>query len=185
MSRLIGDFLDGVCTALCRTWATWQAQATMSEIVVQGPIAVGGRLRGPDWESLMLHHAPKAHEGEVRYSAAFAKVFGKHWGEYEATVKVPGLPWYPGLAMAVGAAPPTANLPAPLVGLSQVTTMLATKAQTEQLCAEFGEPGAHLHGEVFESVAYAFEQCFWTWQKTTKMTQVMGQGPASPLGGPV
>lgn len=185
MSKLIGDFLDGVCVAVCRAWATWQAQATMSGIVVNGPVAAGGRLSGPGWEQLILQHAPRAHEGEVRYSAAVAKVFGKSWALYEATVKVLGLPWYPSFVLAFGAAPPTANVPTPLATLAQVTTMLATRVQTEQLCAELGEPGANHHKEVFESLAHALEQCFSEWQKTTTVTRVMGQGPASPLGGPV
>ena len=185
ISELIGEFLDGICVAVCKAWSTWQSQATMSEIIVNGPIASGGRLSGPGWADVIRQHAPKAHAIQQRYSETIAKVLGQSWQQYEATVKMPSLPLFPSLAIVFGAAPPTPNLPTPIGTFVQVTQMLSTKAQTAKLCADFREPGAHHHAEIFESIAYAVEHSFLRWQSETQATKIVAKGPASPLGGPV
>lgn len=188
----IGGYIDQWCAAICGAWNQWQAAATLTGVIINGPTAVGGQVMGPPWTPMILAAAPKKTRMLRKYSRVIANVIGSAWPQFEATVKVPGLPWYPAFAAFPGPmAPPTPNTPVPFAALTQVPTSISRAVLKGQMVAQLGDPHGSFMGELFESLSTAFEQCYNTWKVSTQVTQVLGTGPvptfAPPFvpGGPV
>ena len=87
----------------------------MVGVVINGRHRVtGGQVVGPPLTPLILAQAPKGSPQELKYTNAIANVIGTAWLAYTATIKVPGLPWYPAFAAFPSpVAPPTPNVPMP------------------------------------------------------------------------
>src|SRR5687768_13267376 len=117
----IGSFLDGTCDAICSAWSQWQSLAAMTGVIVNALTATLGMVAGPPLQPLILAGAPKATPMEAKYSNVIATVVSTTWLQYTATIKVPGLPWYPAFVAFPGpVAPPTPNVPCPVAALTQV-----------------------------------------------------------------
>src|SRR5688572_27462126 len=89
----IGKFIDGICSAICSAWSTWQSAATMVGVMITGPVASVGQVVGPPWTPLILAQGPKETPMLMKYTNVVANVLGTAWLAYTATIKVPGLPW--------------------------------------------------------------------------------------------
>ena len=182
----IGDFLDGICSAICSAWSQWQSAATMAGIVVSGPMVTAGQLIGPPLMPLIMASAPKSSPMELKYSTAVATSVSNGWLAYTATVKMAGHAFYPAYsAVPTPVAPPMPNVPVPLSALLQVPTTIGTDALKMQKVGVLGDPTAPFHQELFEAVSYAFEQCYNTWKTSTMVTNVYavatGGTPVSPI----
>src|SRR3569832_1019528 len=94
----IGKFIDDTTSAICSAWSQWQTATTMVGVVINAVTAVGGQLVGPPLTPLLLASAPKNTPAEMKYSNVIANVIGTAWLSFTATVKIPGLPWYPAYA---------------------------------------------------------------------------------------
>jgi hypothetical protein len=181
----IGSFIDGICSAICSAWSTWQTAATMSGIVINAVTAAGGMLVGPPWTPLIMASAPKVGPSQLKYSNAVANVIGTAWQTFTATVKVPGLPWYPAFAAFPGPmAPPMPNVPVPFAALTQVPASISVAALKGQMVAQLGDPMAPFHAQLFESIADAFDKCYNTWKVSTQVTNVLGTGPIPTFAPP-
>jgi hypothetical protein len=122
---------------------------------------------------------------EAKYSNAIAQVIGTGWLSYTASIRVPGLPWYPAFAAFPGPmAPPTPNVPVPVAALTQVAVSVSKQALKGQMIGALADPEAFHHKELFESVADAFEKCFQIWQTATQVTNVLGTGPIPTFAPP-
>jgi hypothetical protein len=192
LTSKFGNFIDKTCEAICSTWSNWQSMATMSGVVVNAVTASLGVIAGPPWTPLILKDGAKANPSELKYTQVIANVLGTAWQTYTATIKVPGMPWYPLFAMVTSpVAPPTANVPTPIAALTQVTAALMPMTLKNQMVAQLGDPKAMYHKELFEAICDAFDKMFKAWQLSTMVTNVMGTGPvptfAPPYvpGGPV
>jgi hypothetical protein len=188
----IGEFIDGMCSAICSAWSTWQNAAALTGVVINGPTAMGGQIVGPPMTPLILKDAPKSTPMLLKYSNAIAQVIGMGWDTFIATVKVTGLPFFPSHVMVTAPiAPPVANVPHTFAQLFHLPTSIEPMLMKTQKIAQLGDPNAPFHEELFESIAHAFDQCFQVWKTTTMVTNVMGTGPvptfAPPYvpGGPV
>lgn len=176
-----GSFIDGICAAISAAWAKWQAAAKLVGVAINAATASGGKIEGPPLGELILGNAPKN-----PYSKTIADVLGTAWLAFTASVKVPSLLWYPAFAACpTPVAPPTANVPAPFAMLIQNPAPLMAATTKPQMVAKLADPRAPHHQPLFESIAYAFEQSYNQWKATTKVTNVIGTGPAPPTGGPV
>lgn len=181
----IGAFIDGTCDAICSAWSQWQSTATLVGVVIAGPVASVGQVVGPPLTPLILASAPKATPNEIKYSNAIANVIGTQWLAYTATIKVPGMPWYPAFAAFPGpVAPPTPNVPTPVVALTQTPTLVSTNVMKPQMVGMLADPMAPFHAELFESICDAFEKCHTTWTTTTMVTNVLGTGPIPTFAPP-
>lgn len=181
----IGAFLDGICSAICSAWGQWQSAATLTTVSITGPVAMGGMVVGPPWTPLIMASAPKASPQELKYSNAVASVLGTAWLSYTATIKVAGMPWYPMFAaLPSPVAPPTPNIPCPVMALVQVPASLAPPLLKTQMQAALADPMAPFHGQLFEAVADAFDKCFKIWQASTMVTNVLGTGPVPTFAPP-
>lgn len=180
-----GDFIDGICSAICSAWSQWQSMASMTGIMVNAVTASAGMVVGPPWMPLIMASAPKDSPMLLKYSNVVATVISNGWQQYQMTIKVPGLPWYPAFAAFPSpVAPPMPNVPAPLVALTQVTASISKNVLKSQMIAQLGDPGAPHHKELFDSICDAFEKCFQLWQPTTMVTNVLGTGPVPTFAPP-
>jgi hypothetical protein len=181
----IGKFIDGICSAICSAWSTWQSSSTLVGVVIMGPTASVGQIVGPPWTPLILATGPKETPMLLKYTNVVANVIGTGWLSFTATVKVPGLPWYPAFAaMPSPVAPPTPNIPCPFAALTQVPVSISASVLKAQMVGMLGDPLAPFHQQLFESIADAFEKCYNLWTVSTMVTNVLGTGPVPTFAPP-
>jgi hypothetical protein len=115
-----------------------------------------------------------------------ANVVGTAWLGYTATIKVPGMAWYPAFAAFPGPmAPPMPNVPCPVAALAQATVAVSMATMKSQMVGMLGDPQAPFHAELFEAICDAFEKCVQIWQTSTMVTNVLGTGPIPTFAPPV
>jgi hypothetical protein len=186
ISGKFSAYIDGICQAICSAWSQWQAAATLTGVIINAVVAAGGMVAGPPWFPLIMAGAPKSTPQELKYSNAIAQALGTGWLAYQATLKVPGLPWYPAFAAVPSpVAPPMPNVPVPVIALMQVTAAVSKNALKAQMIANLGDPQALHHQVLFDCIADAFEKCFQIWQISTQVTNVLGTGPVPTFAPPV
>ncbi len=186
LTREIGSYLDGICDAICSAWATWQSSAVLTGVLINAVIATLGQVVGPPITPLILAQGPKSKPNAARYTNIIANVIGNAWQVYTATIKVPGMPWYPAFAAVPSpVAPPMPNIPCPVVALTQVTVAVSASTMKPQMIGQLGDPTAQYAPEIFDAVTDAFEKCFTIWQTTTMVTNVLGTGPVPTFAPPV
>jgi hypothetical protein len=185
MSDKFTNFIDGICGAICSAWSQWQSTATLAGVIINGPTASMGQVVGPPLTPLIMASAPKATPQEIKYSSAVAQAIGTGWLSYTATIKVPGLPWYPAFAAFPGpVAPPTPNVPTPVITLTQATASVSKSVLKAQMIGALADPKAFHHQELFDSIADAFEKCLQVWQVSTQVMNVLGTGPIPTFAPP-
>jgi len=181
----VGSFIDGICSALCSAWSQWQSAASMTGIMVNAVTATMGQIVAPPLMPLIMASAPKATPMELKYSNVIATVIGNGWLSFTATVKIPGLPFYPAFAAFPGPlAPPMPNVPVPFAALTQVPVSISTNVLKMQMVGQLGDPQAPFHAELFEAIAHAFEQSYNLWKVSTMVTNVLGTGPIPTFAPP-
>lgn len=172
-----GEFIDGICSAICSAWSQWQSMSTMVGVVINAVTATGGNIVGPPWTPLIMMSAPKAGPNQLKYSTVVANVIGTAWLSFTQTVKVTGMPWYPAFAAFPGPlAPPTPNIPCPFGMLTQLPMSISMNALKGQMISQLADPQAPFHKELFESIADAFEKTYNIWKMSTMVTNVLGTG---------
>ncbi len=170
----VGRFIDDITGAISSAWAQWQATATMAGIVINAAVAVGGQIVGPPLTPLILASGPKNTPSAARYTNIIASVIGTAWQAFTATVKVPGLPWYPAyVAVPSPMAPPVPNTPVPFATLTQVPVSISAQVMKMQMIAQLGDPLAPFHKELFESICDAFEKSYNLWKVSCMVTNVL------------
>lgn len=173
----------------------WQLEARFRDILIQGPMAHGGRVVGPSLKALIkakMKSRGATEEAAERFAGSVAEAW-KHWHE---ALRVPGLPWYPAFASFPGAkAVPTPNVPTPLAALANPQApQLLPPALKGRILAALGalaqQPGA---AQAAEQFAQFFGTRFVAWQAAVMLTGVIGSGtvpsyrppfvPAGPVVG--
>lgn len=174
-----GEFIDGICEAICFAWQQWQSMVTMTGIIVNAVTAAGGQLVGPPLGPLILSHpqCPIRTPMQLKYAKALADVINLSWTAYTATIKLPGLPLFPAFAAFPGPlAPPMPSVPVPFMSLVSVPVAVKMMTMKPQAIGMFADPMAPYHKELFESVLDAFEKCHTIWSASTMVTNIMGTG---------
>jgi len=185
ISDLFAAYIDGICGAICSAWSQWQSLASLTGVVIMGPVATLGQVVGPPWMPLIMASAPKASPQELRYSTAIAQAIDLGWTAYQASIKVPGLPWYPAFAAFPGpVTPPMPNVPTPLMALTQVPVSVSKMVLKGAMIGNLGDPMALHHMQLFDAIADAFDKCFKVWQASTQVTNVLGFGPVPTFAPP-
>lgn len=179
-------YIDGICDAICSAWSTFQSSATIVGVVINAVTATGGQLVGPPLTPLILAQGPKSSPAELKFTKTIATVIGTQFLQWTSGVKVTGLPWYPAFAAFPSpVAPPTPNVPVPLVAIGSATmsTMEASLLKS-QMVAQHGDPQAQHHQELFDCIAQAVGTVFKTWLASTQVTNVLGFGPVPTFAPP-
>jgi hypothetical protein len=159
----------------------------MVGVVIVGPVATGGQIMPVPWLPTIVGSAPSSSPQELKYSQAVAMTISNAWLAFTATLKIPGLPLYPAWALVPAPSlPPTPNqVPCAfslLSGAAEPPT-LSTQTLKGQMVAALGDPQAPFHKELFESISFAFEQCYNVWMGTTMLNNIIGAGvgPGTPI----
>ena len=111
----------------------WKLQATLTGVVINSVTASGGILNGPPLEPLIVNSpqlaARMVSKPERKLISAIASAIGTSWSAFCASVRVPGLPWYPAFAAFPGpVAPPMPNVPSPMFTLTHVRGLISPGA---------------------------------------------------------
>ncbi len=189
-----GEFIDGICSALCSAWSQWQQTATMAGFVVTGPMVMGGIIPPVPWMPLIMASAPKASPMMLKYSTAVATAYTQQWALLSATITV-STPFsaYPPFATFPSPVIPPPGIPnmvpIPLAALPTIADpLVGMNTMKPLMMGNLGDPTAPFQAELFESIGTAFEQCFTIWKNSTMLNNVCAMGgvpswtPVSPAG---
>lgn len=169
----------------------WRQEARFQNVFINGVVAMGGPgcLDGPPLEHL-IKSAPgvAGEQGNARALLdAVARGVSFCFAAWQRGVSVPGLPWYPSFAAVPGpVAPPTANVPTPLVACaSPQAGMLGQRMFKGQIAAAL--PAALRVPQVdtcVEALAQSVATYFATWTAMQQVVGVLGQGPVPGFAPP-
>jgi len=177
---------DGVIDAIEFGFNLYRLTAGLADVMINGPIAIGGRLQGQPLDRLIKTAPSMAgwSGSNALVRDAVAGGMEQQWSILSAGVHVPGLPWYPTFAAFPGPmAPPTPNIPCPFAALQHDANALSPASLKTAMRAS-------LHGNVdystefFDSVATALEIPFTQWKATQLVAQVLGTGPIPTFAPP-
>lgn len=184
----IGTFIDDMVDSICSAWSMWQSTASLTGVMVMGPVATMGSIVAPPIDGLILTNmTPKATSPMLmKYAKAIAKAIGTGWSTWQTSFKIPGLPMFPAFAAwALAVAPPMPSIPFPLLAMTQVSTMLGMQALKAAMIQELSDVEAPFHAKLFEAFADGFEKTFMLWQASTLVTNILGTGPVPTWAPPL
>ena len=185
-SQKAEPYVEKACQAVGFAWEMWRMQAKFKDLRINGPVAIGapGCLDGPEWEGFIKSMAPQSNAWEKRLSNAIASAFSEAWKKYQDSVMVPGLPWYPAFAAWPGPmAPPTPNVPMPLVALSQNAQFLAPGTLKAKISEKAGK-STEFAEQIAEALAFGFNAAFLLWLPMQQIVNVLGKGPVPSFAPP-
>jgi hypothetical protein len=170
----------------------WRLQAHFSNISIMGQIALGnpGCLTGPELKPWIMQ-APGVYNATGYFKTlitAVADAVVSNFRQWQDSVTVPGLPWYPMFAAFPGPfAPPMPNIPMPLiVCVSQNQNKLMSPSQIESaiktaLPAEFLLADMDLF---YFPLSVHIANHFTNWLCSQQVMMVMGMGPVPTFNPP-
>ncbi|MBE9514082.1 MAG: hypothetical protein IMY83_03515 [Chloroflexi bacterium] len=177
-----GTWLEGAMDAISEAVAVWSTQVTFVDVTINSLIAVGqpGTLDGPSLNP-QLSSLMVTREVPENIAEKLSNVIANLWEDWQSKVVIPGLPWYPSFMAYPGPlAPPTPNIPTPLIALgsSGMASVTSDQVILEKLGAELGSL-ANTEGAVnnLEHFSLSFSIRFLNWSTTTMVQNVIGQGP--------
>ena len=112
--------VNAVISAAKLAFGSWKQAAQFRGIIINSVTAVGppGCLVGPDFLALMSAQFASLQGDDQALAQAAATGISTNFAIWQNGITVPGLPWYPAFAAVPGpVAPPTPNLPTPLLAL--------------------------------------------------------------------
>ena len=190
-ARTIGKsfekYIEGVCGAICSGIDKWMKMTSIVSVVINGPVGMllPGGVIGPPLMPLIFATAPKKTLQEMKYSKAIASAFGTLWQPW--SMGLMGTLTYPLFAAFPGPmAPPTPNVPMPLITLSSPgETGLSPTSLKTMMQANLADPKALHASDLFDAIARAFNTVFQPFKATTIIQNVLGTGPIPTFAPPV
>lgn len=188
MSDKFEKYIDGICSAICSAWSQWQSAATITGVIINGPVGImpPGGLVGLPLFPLIMATAPKSTPQEAKYSNAIANAVSTSWQAWQSGLSIPALPYPPTFATCPSPVhPPTPNITFPLAGATSAgETMLSGACLKNLMVSNLADPSAQHHQELFDSIANAFHSVFMTWKSSTMINNVLGTGPVPTFAPP-
>lgn len=156
--------------------AQWRSQAVLKNVVVNGVNANGGSVTGPALQPLIEQTMLEAGiPGAV--SRGFAAPVSNAWNTWAASLRVPGLAWYPSFACFDGpVAPPTPNVPTPLAALGGNPGPLSASSLKAAIKAALHTQDRDALAAI-DGFADDFAAGFSKYRSSAMVTKVMGGGP--------
>jgi hypothetical protein len=186
MSDKLTAYIDGICDAICAAIDNWMKMVMLTGAIINGPVATlipGGFVSAP-LLPLILAKAPKKTPMENRYSLAIANALSTAWQAWQ--MGLTGMLMYPPFAAFPGPmAPPTPNVPVPLVTLaSPGEAMLAPSTLKASMVGMFGDPKAAHAEKLFDALCKALATVFPIFKSSTLVNNVLGMGPIPTFAPP-
>ncbi len=176
-SDAVDSYLSRICEAVGQAHTSWRQRATLVNVTINGPMASGGNLVGAGLGPEIRAYAPREGAWQTARSEAIAAGIGIGWENWQRSVSVGGLPWYPAFAAFPGPiAPPMPNVPTPAVALVQIAAHVSSSQLKSHMLSRYGGDN-EWPGELFEAVAFGFEKAFQLWTPSQMVMNVMGTGP--------
>ena len=172
-------YLAGIIRAICQAHEMWRLQASLTGVTVNAVTAHGGVATGPNIGDLIGGAGPRtgAFGGASAITTAVAQGLGKWWAGFQASIKVPGLPWYPAFAAFPGAiAPPMPNVPTPLIALAPPITPQTQGQIKEQMTAQLHTTSPNA-SELVDAIATGFAAALQVWLPAQMVSNVLATGP--------
>jgi hypothetical protein len=179
-------YIDGISSAMCSAIDNWMKMVTLTGAIINGPVAMvipGGFVSAP-LLPLILASAPMKTPMESKYSMAIANAFSTAWQTWQ--LGLTGTLMYPAFAAFPGPmAPPTPNVPMPLVTLSSPgEAMLSPTTLKTAMVGMLGDPTAAHADKLFDALCKAFGTVFPIFKASTMVNNVMGMGPIPTFAPP-
>jgi hypothetical protein len=170
------SYIDAIGAAVCKAVDSWAATASLVEVVVNGPIATGGMMIGPAVGGLVQGYAPDAPWRE--HTMAIASGLESQIQQFQSTVRVPGLAWFPAFAAYPGpVTPPMVATPTPLVVLAGgAGPLLDEPALRLAFASGYRSAKPAQADELASALAQGLAAAFKVWLPTTMVTNVIGWG---------
>ncbi len=187
IARGFEDFIDGISGAICDAIDKWLRMASITSALINGPVGAltPGGMVGPPLMPFILASAPKETPALMRYSVAIANAVGNQWQMWQTGVA--GTLTFPALAAFPGPmAPPSPNVPVPLVALPSAGESAMSPAMLKssmQNC--LADPDAQHAEALFDALAKALGNVFQTFKASTIVQNVLGMGPVPTFAPPV
>lgn len=186
MSEKFTAYIDGITDSICSAIDNWMKMVMLTGAIINGPVATlipGGFVSAP-LLPLILAKAPKKTPMEAKYSMAIANAFSTAWQTWQMGLS--GVLMYPPFAAFPGPmAPPTPNVPVPLVTLaSPGEAMLAPATLKGAMVGMLGDPQAAHAEKLFDALAKAFGTVFPIFKSSTLVNNVLGMGPIPTFAPP-
>lgn len=180
-------FLDQMCDAIVKGFDQWRQTAMLTNVVINGAMATGGKVEGGPLEAFIKASAPM--QGLFGKGApicdALSAAIGHGWQTTMSMLTMPPVSWYPSFDAFPGPlAPPTPNVPTPLSSLGiQLAMMNATLLGTDAT-RRLSPPKPFAAEELITSVVTALEGELKMWVTLQQVMNVMGTGPVPTFAPP-
>lgn len=189
-SNEYANYIASLCHAIVGAHDAWRFAAHFQGVQIMGMNAIGGSITGPSLSTGIFTYGPQ--QGLWGYASAFTRAIADGlatcWHDWEQTVRIPGLPWYPKFAAYPSTdAPLTPNVPTPMNSLVWSPVPLSADNMKATIARKLSQPAPY-SDELFTSIATAFATSLSMWFPTQIVSGVMGQGrttfapPYVPVG---
>lgn len=183
-SDAMDSYLRRICDAIGQAHTAWRQRAMLMNVVINGPTASGGRLTGDGLAPDIRLYAPREGAWQSARSEAIAAGIGIGWENWQRSVSVPGLPWYPTFAAFPGPqVPPMPNVPTPAISIGGLVTHLTSSQLKSHMQSRYSGDN-EWPNELFEAVAFGFEKAVHLWLASQMVVNVMGTGPVPTFAPP-
>lgn len=186
MHNLFQGLIDGLADAIVHAHSQWKTQARFVDVKINGPIATGGRIEGPDMEQLVKTAPQVAGWGNTAsVRDAVAAGLQNCWKDWAGRPKVPGLPWYPAFAAFPGPqAPPMPNIPAPLISCAGDLVPMMPQKLSNELGNKLRGTGLEYADKFADAMAAGISAAFMAWLPMQQVMGVKGKGPIPTFAPP-
>jgi hypothetical protein len=179
-------YIAALCRQIVLAHEYWRQRATLVGVQINGVTANGGRISGPMLNEGLNFAGPA--QGLSGHASVISKAIGgalaNCWQEWQASVRVPGLLWYPAFAAVPGPhAPPRPNVPTPMSALVSSRSLLSPDYLKAAMARRLPQAVPYAN-ELFTSVAEGFSKAVDFWLPMQMVTGVFGRGPIPSFAPP-
>jgi hypothetical protein len=186
VSDELSKYITAISHAIVVAHDNWRQRACLKGVQINGVTAIGGSVSGPLLSEMLVPFGPSQGlwGNAAAYTAAIGNGLASAWREWEQSIRVPGLMWYPSFA-AVPApqAPAIPNIPTPLGQLAMASGLLSSEHVNSLIKSKLPKPGPYAD-PLFASVADGFSKAVASWLPTQMVTGVLGRGPVPVFAPP-
>lgn len=186
VSDELSKYITAISRAIVAAHDNWRQRAFLRGVQISGITAMGGSVSGPSLAEVLGPGGPSQGlwNNAAAYTAAISNGLASAWKEWEQTVRVPGLNWYPTFAAVPGPqAPPIPNIPTPMSQLTWSPVALSADHMTMLISRSLAKPGPYSE-QLFASVADGFSKSVAGWLPTQMVVGVLGKGPVPSFAPP-
>ncbi len=182
-----GDVVAQVIASANNALGMWRSTARFTFVRVEAIMAISGQgcVSGPHVSGFILGSLPldSLSPDDLKLAEAAASGIGSCMAEFQRSIHVPGLPWYPSFVAFPGPfAPPTPNVPSALAGMSNPGAV-SVGAMQSAITGKLGGGGGAQAGKA-AAIAAAVGSQYSAFAVSASVRMVMGTGPVPSFAPP-